>query len=248
MSHYNMLLSRAAYDIVRSDLADTATHPGLFETWQDKLNTYAAAESVIDLYLQQGDYTTAMNKVDSLQINFVFSSYDSVEYPYYQNLKTLQAGWLGQGRNIFDLTSSEISSLSAIADSSRGIAGAQARGILAFAYDSAYAYVNCAQMPDTSQKSVRLGSGSDKHGKSLSITVKPNPATDRVIFTYSLPEGIENGKLMLYNPSGRLLDRLDLTKAQGEIQYNCSHLEPGFYFYSVSCAGELKSGKLVIVR
>ncbi|RLD58531.1 MAG: hypothetical protein DRJ05_07890 [Bacteroidetes bacterium] len=248
MSYYNMLLSRAVYDILRSDLADTLLQAEKFEAWQEELNTYAAAESVVDLYLQQGDFVAAMNKVDSLQIDFVFDAYDSVEYPYYQNLKSLQATWMDQGRTIFELTASEINSLSAIADSSRGVAGAQARGILAFAYDSIYSYSSCAQMPDTTKKSAIFSGDFNNEKSGLFVTAKPNPANNSVTFTFVLPDNVESTSLNLYNANGGLVDKLVLNKSTSKIKYNCSHLKAGVYYYSVSCLNEQMTGKLIIVR
>ncbi len=248
MSDYNMLLSRAAYDIIRSNLTDTVTQPALFETWQEDMGTYSAVESIVDLNMQQGNYTTALNYVDSLQSNFVFSSFDSIEYIFYSQLKTTQAAWLDDGRDIFELTSTEEDKLEAIADSSRGIAGAQARGILSFALKSTYSYFNCARNPDSSQKSLPIGSIIPIDNNSLSITVKPNPARNEIIFSYSLPNAIEAGELILYNSSGILIDKLELTKDFNDVQYNCSHLKPGVYFYSISCSNSHNTGKFVIVR
>ena len=248
MSYYNMLLSRAMYDMVHSDLSDTVTRSGLFEEHMDDLGNYAAAESVVDLYMQKGDYATAIDKLDSLQVDFVFDNYDSVEYPYYHNLKTMQATWLDQGRTIFDLTASEINSLSAIADSSRGVAGAQARGILAFAYDSIYSYVNCLQAPDSSQKSIKVNPGLNSGKNGLSISVKPNPARNTVTFTYTLPENVSNGLLKLYYSKGMLIEKHIVNKVNSEFQYNCSLLPAGVYYYSFSTATEKVTGKMVIIR
>jgi len=248
MSHYNMLLSLAAYDIIRSDLADTVTHPDSFIDWQEELNTYATVESMVDLYLQQGNYTTAMNKVDSLVYNFIFSTYDSLEYPHYSELKSMQSSWLSSGRNIFELTSVEIANLAVIANSSHGLAGAQARGILAFAIDSIGSYSNCIKLPESSTNAAPLGDMEEKSDDLISIGIKPNPATNFVNFDYTLPNSISHSELLLYNPNGKLIDRIELENSKGEIRYNCSHLEAGIYFYTVSCSNSYYSGKFIIIK
>jgi len=245
MTYYNMLLSRAAYDILRNDMADTLVQTEKFEAWQAELNTYASVESVIDLYLQQGDFVTAMNKVDSLQIDFVFDAYDSIEYPYYQNLKNMQATLMGQGRTVFELTTSEINSLSAIANNSRGSAGAQARGILTFAYDSLYSYVNCIALPGSSNKSAEFNNGSENKNSKLTVSVKPNPAGNSVTFYYTLPESCTSGIVELYDNSGKSVKRITITN-NGTKTIDCSGLPSGIYFYRCVAGNTVSSGKLVI--
>jgi len=156
MSYYNTDKAEAAYNIIRSDLSDTIAHPDKFKTWMEKLNTYTSNEALTDYFLQQGEYSKALNKVDSLPSHFVFTTYDSIEYPMYKDLKYMQVNWLSEGRNIFNLTSSEISNLITIADSSKGTAGAQARAILQFAYPGQYAYINCISPPDQGTKSTKI--------------------------------------------------------------------------------------------
>ncbi len=80
------------------------------------------------------------------------------------------------------------------------------------------------------------------------IDVFPNPASNKIIFSYSLPNSIEVGELILYNSSGILIDKLKLENDYGDLQYKCSHLKPGVYFYSISCSNSHKTGKFVIVR
>ena len=249
MSDYNTEKARAAYDIIRSDMADTISHPGLFKTWMEKLDTYSSNEALVDYYLQASDYTTALNKVDSLPYRFTFTAYDSIEYPMYKDYKHMQAAWLSDGRTIFDLTTTEINSLIAIADSSKGTAGVQARAILRFAYPSQYSYTECIDFPDNSTKSAELKPGNTNENHSaFTVTVRPNPARNRVTFQYTLPENTETARLSLYNINGKLLFTGQLAPNPNKLQYNCSHLKAGVYYYTVSTSNETVSGKWIIVR
>jgi len=213
-----------------------------------KLDSFPA-EALVDYYLQQGDYTTALNKVDSLPYRFTFTAYDSIEYPMYKDYKHEQAAWLSDGRTIFDLTAAEINSLIAIADSSKGTAGVQARAILRFAYPSQYSYTECIDFPGNSTKSAELKPGNTNENHSaFTVTVKPNPARNRVTFQYTLPENTETARLSLYNINGKLLFAGQLAPNSNKLQYNCSHLKAGVYYYTVSTSNETVSGKWIIVR
>ncbi len=245
MSHYNMLLSEAAYDIIRSDLNDTIAHDSLFVVWQVNLDTYTTAENMVDYYIQKSDYVTAMNKVDSLPINFTLSTYDSAEYNYYYDFKDMQTTWLDSGRDIFSLTTSEISNLQAIADSSKGTAGAQARGILNFALDTAYFYTNCVAVPDISQKS-----GSYNVGNEISypviLQVSPNPANHSITFEFSNSLDFEYGYLKIVNSTGKLIDKLPIQEKLGKVDYNVSTLPSGIYYYNFVAGNVLESGKIIV--
>lgn len=245
MSYYNMQMARAAYDIIRSDLADTVAHPDKFKTWMNKLNTYVSDEAMVDYYLQQGDYATALNKVDSLPNRFTFTAYDSIEYPMYKDFKHHQSIWLDQGRTVFDLTTTEINSLIAIADSSKGMAGAQARGILLFAYDSVYSYVNCIGLPGSSNKSAEFNNGSENKNSKLTISVKPNPAGNSVTFYYTLLESCTSGVVELYDNSGKIVKQINIPN-NGTKTMDCSGLPSGIYIYRFVAGNTVSSGKLVI--
>ncbi len=250
MSYYNTERVRAAYDIIRSDMADTIAHADKFKAWMEELDTYTTNEALVDYYMQQGDYTIALNKVDSLPYRFTFTAYDSIEYPMYHDFKHKQAGWLADGRNIFDLTASEISSLITIADSSKGTAGAQARAILLFAYPSQYSYVDCITLPGNNNKSAKITgeTGSNVSSSDMVVVAKPNPANNTVTFSYTLPDKVETAILTLYSTDGKPLYSKELYKQASSLRYNCSHLKAGVYYYSVTAAGKTVSGKLIIVR
>jgi hypothetical protein len=233
----------------RSDLSDTITHPDNFVNWKETLSRYADVESLIDYYLQTGNTTTAMNKVDSLPYLFSFTSYDSLEYPYYQQLKATQANLIASQRTIFELTDTEIEKLKEIADNSIGIAGAQARGIMGFAVDNSLVYAHCVELTESTIKNAPItNENTDNNNGQLVIGVSPNPAKDFVTFTYALPEKASTGEVIIYNQEAVVMDKIILNNAKGEMKFNTSNLLPGLYFYSVSSQGEVVTGKIVILR
>ena len=246
MSYYNMLLSQAAYNIIRSNLSDTVAHDSLFVIWQDKLGTYTTAQNMVDYYISKGDYVTVMNKVDSLPINFTLSTYDSAEYNYYYDLKDMQTTWLDSGRDIFSLTTSEICDLQTIADSSRGTAGAQARGLLNFVLDTTYFYTNCISVSDTSQKTLPIESDDVLTKETACINVSPNPANNSITFDFSFADDFNSGYLIIVNSAGKIVKRFKVFNKMNQLSYNTSRLPSGMYYYKFVSGHTLESGKLVI--
>jgi len=84
--------------------------------------------------------------------------------------------------------------------------------------------------------------------QNLSVEVFPNPASERINFTYSLPAGNTSGKLSIFNSSGKLIRIFNLMAMQGQVVYNTSTLPNGVYFYTVVAEGEKETGKFVVVR
>ncbi len=247
LSYYNLLKNRAAYDIIRSNMIDTVANDSLYLLWQDKLNTYTSSENIVDYYIQNKEYSTALNKLDSIKYNFTFNSYDSIEYNYYSEFKKMQVEWLKESRGIFDLTTTERSKLELFANNSRGTTGAQARGILSFVYDTAYNFVNCVSMPDTTFKTIKVKNEDHPENDVYWIKVSPNPATNSINFTYSICEK-ENAVLSLFNQTGVMIDKILLEKTSNIYHFDCSSLKPGVYYYSTIVENNTLKGKFVIVN
>jgi len=85
-------------------------------------------------------------------------------------------------------------------------------------------------------------------GENLSVEVFPNPASERINFTYLLPAGNTSGKLSIFNSSGKLIRIFNLMAMQGQVVYNTSTLPNGVYFYTVMSEGKKETGKFVVVE
>lgn len=74
----------------------------------------------------------------------------------------------------------------------------------------------------------------------------PNPANTFTTFDFDL-NGIDNGRLMIYNLLGSIVKEINITDNFGSVKVNTSDLEEGIYFYSMVIENEsLKTHKLVI--
>jgi hypothetical protein len=111
-----------------------------------------------------------------------------------------------------------------------------------------------ATLPDGSTR--RYGpveatwSGPDADRLTL-YTPYPCPATDRVTFSYSLPEDTKNAELSLYDLSGRLVaSSVSVPTAPGrhEIGYDTSNLPPGVYVARLSTDDGTFTRRVVVSR
>jgi len=89
--------------------------------------------------------------------------------------------------------------------------------------------------------------GSAERGVQPLIGVLPNPARDRVAFT--VPPGMQEGHLELYDPQGRLLRTISLSAGTGLVEADVQDLAPGLYTISLVLAQHrLDTAKLTIVE
>ena len=164
-----------------------------------------------------------------------------------KRLKKLQIDWLDEGRDIFELTTTEVDKLETIADSSRGSGGAQARAILSFAFDTTYFYTNCVTVPDTSQKSSPIIGDISNKTDNYWIIASPNPANNYIKFNYSIGDKL-SVVLRLYDQNGVLIDNILLEKGTKSFRYNSSNYKSGIYYYSTTTEKEILTGKIVILN
>ncbi len=81
---------------------------------------------------------------------------------------------------------------------------------------------------------------------SLSLKTYPNPAFRPVQITFELPAISKESSLKIKDIFGNLVAELPLLIGQSQLQWKCSHVAGGVYFYHSKIGGEVYRGKLVI--
>ena len=67
----------------------------------------------------------------------------------------------------------------------------------------------------------------------------PNPFSDRTLVSYTMPEGLEKGAILVFNLNGRMLQRYDLDNNKGVLNINASELDgAGMYIYTLLANGQ----------
>jgi len=77
----------------------------------------------------------------------------------------------------------------------------------------------------------------------------PNPSSNKVKITFTLPEGVTQGELNLYSTDGQLLRSYKVDNRFGFIMLDNSQLSSGMYYYNIIANGTISSTqKLVLVK
>jgi hypothetical protein len=144
------------------------------------------------------------------------------------------------------LDTAEIVSLTTIANTGKGIASAQAKGILGFALGNQY----CQCTPDEEglkHSEVKIPGSAGILSK-IEINASPNPATNWVAFDYLLPENETSASLILTDITGKTVETLLLNGQQGQKVWDTRDIKSGTYIYTLKVASYTKTGKIVITK
>jgi PKD repeat protein len=96
-----------------------------------------------------------------------------------------------------------------------------------------------------------VASSDVKHieGSSNYLSIRPNPATDKVYIDF-LSAGPSENEIKLYDASGKLVTNYTVNYTIGNIELDIRNLKEGFYFVSITdlSSGLVRAGKLIKVK
>jgi hypothetical protein len=247
LSDYKRKMVQAVNIIIRNEINDSLYSIDTVRNWLEVQGTLPSQFQLIDSYLQEGNTNSALTVLNSIPSMFDMSQDDSTEYNRYVSLKQLQINLLNQGRNIFLMDSTEKSLLVSISDSSKGVAGIQARNILEFVYGEHYC--NCPQLPDSvTHKSYQQPANLINSTDLIELKVFPNPAKSWTVFEYKLPYNDNNVTISIYNTSGQLEHVIHIADIQGQKIWDVRDTKAGMYYYKLQVGDQVKTGSLVITK
>ena len=77
----------------------------------------------------------------------------------------------------------------------------------------------------------------------------PNPSSSQVKITFTLPEGVNNANLVLYNNTGQEIRSFIVDNRFGYILLDNSQLSSGVYYYNIEANGIISSTqKMVVIK
>ena len=245
MAHYNQVKTRAAHDMIRSILNDTIIDYAGLRNWLDNVGGKRADEQIISSYIHEGNYTDAMDLADMMPGLYGYNDNAISEHDYYTEMLNLQISLANDASTIFELDSTEVNNLVFIADNSNGTAGAQAKGILEFAYG--HHYCNCIDADTSAYKnSGAIDPRAFEKMFGPNVEVSPNPANQWTAFNYTMP-GIETtGSIKIADVTGKLIESFSVTGRQGQKIWDTRKIGQGVYFYTFTVNGISSSGKIII--
>ncbi len=238
--------NRHATAMLRSILHDSIRDYNQMRLWLDKLGGIDADRQIVASYVQQGDFSSAQGLSAMIPSLYGLEGRELEEHGYYEEILDLHQNLSQQGRSIFQLDTTELQLLRFIADTSKGVAATQARAILRnVAGDDFY---NCPCINGNAAFKDNAVWPEQSLNTALKVSVSPVPAHDWVNFEYSLPSGLLNAELSVYQPGGKLLKNMELNGQQGQYTLDLRNMETGLYFYSLKSGSYIKSGKFLLSR
>jgi hypothetical protein len=248
MAGYKHAYTRAAHDIIRSNLNDTVADYVELRNWLDNLGGITSDRQIISSYISEENFTDAFTLANMLPQLYNLQGNEMTEHNYYIDMLNLHQTLYQEGRNTFQLDSTEKADLVFIAGNSTGVAGAQAKSILEGVYNEYY--VNCPEADGTagykSSNIINQNALGKAHG--LNISVKPNPAKQWAAFDYSLPGDETEATITVTNTTGSTVAVLEVSGQQGQKLWDTRSIKPGVYIYTIKAAGFSQSDKIVISK
>lgn len=237
----------AAGDIIRSILNTEELDVVQLRLWLTNLGGIDAERQIIGTYAHQGDYTLALALAETLPATYHLEGDALLDHNQYVSILQLQHNLATAGRAIEQLTQPELDMLREIAETETSVSSAMAKAILESFYGDSF--TRCIAIEGTSSyKNETVNPNQLAQAYGLSITVKPNPASEWAAFDYTLPEGTETAILEVVEPRGILVETYTLKGNRGQKLIDTRTWPAGHYVYTLKVAGYIQSGKLIVVK
>ena len=109
-------------------------------------------------------------------------------------------------------------------------------------------------LPGTLPCSICSGNGLgvakvDKSNNGIETQPLPNPSSNQVKITFTLPQGVNQANLVLYSTTGQKIKSFVVDNTFGYILLDESKLTPGVYYYNIEANGIVSSTqKMVVIK
>ncbi len=244
MAYHGSKQARAAGILLRDMLNDSIRDEEAIRGFLAARLSLPMDMQLVDAFLESGETADALALAAMLPQLYNLTGDALVEHGRFMELKQLQAGLYNQQRNIFQLTEAEKAQLEGLVAESTGLAGMQARNILAFVYG--YDYCDCPSEVEEGLKAKPAATPPLHKLHEPQIEAHPNPASTWVSFDYQLAGMAETALLEITDTQGRQLHRVELSNKQGQYVWDTRQVSPGLYYYTLKTKQASKTGKLVI--
>lgn len=253
LSAYRGTYTRAAGDIVRSLVNDTAVDLTELRGWLSNMGDIHADRDIIATYVDEGDFTSALSLANMLSTLYGLVGNDLTEHDDYVELLELYRDLYADGRNTMQFDSTERAQVERIAVQSSGYPQAMAQAILYGTNWESYAEnpFDCPTLtlPQGGQRGGYAFTQEDLgRALGLNVSVKPNPATTWAAVDYSLPAKLSKATITVSNALGVTVMSTELNGNQGQKVLDLRGLADGVYLYTIRSGEYVQTGKLVIAK
>jgi len=246
MAEYHAAKMQAAQDIIRSIVHDSVFDATDYRNWLSNLESLEADKKIVSSYLNEKDYAAATSLLNMMASLYELTGDRLQQYNDYKDLMLLQISWRQDGRNVFQLDSTELATLGAYADNSKGHAQSIAQNILSQVNNTHYheCIYSDESIPLKQSRTIPLDGFNDLAGPK--VNVEPNPASTWAAFNYELKGDRPTATLQIVNAEGKVLHHTSLNGNQGQYVWDVQSVKSGVYLYIVTASGLTTTGKLII--
>ena len=246
MTIYHHEYVNAAQDIIRSLQHDSITDFVQLRYWLDNIGGYEMDKQIISTYMKEGDYTSAQSLLDILPSIYELNGDQLLAYNDYHTMVEMQIQLAQQQRNIHQLTSTELATVTNLADNGMGSAKYSARSILEYAYD--VHYFDRPSLPENiGLKTVKpLDQEEWAKALGLELSIDPNPASQWAEFTWQLPPAETTGLITITDISGKTISTINISGNQGKRVWDPRDVNSGVYICTLSVGKLVSSTKLIV--
>ncbi len=245
MTNYRIKKERAAHDMIRHYLNGEQSEIAEVKNWLEKIGGVDADYQIIDLWLQENDTESANQLMDLIPDLYELTEENLVEHNQLKSLIEIQSNQINSGRSVYQTTEQEKSTLMAIAENSRGLAGRKAKNILSFVYGEKYC--DCPEIGEGENKSssaITQANDLKEDITLLNVTVSPNPAKAWTTFNFDLPLNVNTVYGSISDVQGKIVHTFQCENRQ--YVWNTKNLKNGVYLYTIIAGSKTESGKIII--
>ncbi len=195
---------------------------------------------LIDLYIQQLDFTNAYIEINNLRNELTtYPQQLQIEISDFIRLKELIIPILSQGNTLYDLSQNTKNQITGIADNGKGLAKYQAQEILCFFFDQCISRNLTIPQGGSQSSNKEYSVVIDKNN----ISIFPNPASDIAIIYFKDMNMDDSCRVEIFNLQGQKLKTLEMKEQK--LQFDISDLSSGLYLIKVSDGINTYTGKLL---
>lgn len=197
-------------------------------------------------YLQQDDYSAAAAVADAVGQEFTEEQVPTGDQARMAAYITFLEGIHADGRTPYDLDSTEVDALEALAGEGQDRAAVWAHNLLCAIYD------RCTPPPtggdDGSPKAlIRPMEAAGNSNGGVLLRTHPNPASTWVALDYDLRATPDHAMLLIRDVTGREMDRLAISATQGQLVWDARVVPAGTYSAELFNGGvRIRTEKLVV--
>jgi Secretion system C-terminal sorting domain len=234
----------AAGKVLRTYLQDENYNQSLFADEMQLLKTFNTELLVVEDYLQKGNSTAARNRYEDIPATCEFTRYDMAEWEAFGMWLDLREEMLLQGKDFVALSTSEVASLTDMAETHwNSYAGRYAQEILNQYYGGEYDIEPMVNWGIGGPKGSRIATGD----VASLLKVYPNPTSDYFIVQLALPSFIGSYQLVITDAIGKIVHQASITTMQQQLAIDVQQWASGTFQISVMNGGSIIETKEINV-